>query len=71
MTRYEKVVLALLLLSVALEAAAVAGADALFFFGLVVLGCSYLLGGYWLFNREAVATPIRILAVRLGQLLGG
>ena len=62
MTRYEKVVLALLLLSVALKAAAVAGADALFFFGLVVLGCSYLLGGYWLFNREAVATPIRIRA---------
>lgn len=62
MTRYEKVVLALLLLSVALKAAAVAGADALFFLGLVVLGGSYLLGGYWLFNREPVAAPIRILA---------
>ena len=62
MTRYEKVVLALLLLSVALKAAAVAGADALFFLSLVVLGGSYLLGGYWLFNREPIAALIRILA---------
>ena len=62
MTRYEKAVIFLLLLSLVLKIASVAGADALFLLVILVLGCSYLAGGYWLFHREPVDKLIKIVA---------
>jgi Tetratricopeptide repeat len=62
MTRYEKATLSLLLLSLILKIAFVAGASALFLLVLLVLGFSYLAGGYWLFYRETADIPIRIIA---------
>ena len=62
MTRYEKIVLSFLLLSLVLKIALVAGADALFLLGLLVLGFSYLVGGYGLFYRETANTAIRVIA---------
>ena len=62
MTRYEKVLLLLLLLFLGLSITTISGGNALFFLGLWVLAISYLFGSYWLFNRETVAVPIKIAA---------
>ena len=62
MTRYEKAVLSFLPLSLALKITFVAGGNALFLLGLLVLGFSYLVGSYWLFYRQPVSTSVKIIA---------
>ena len=62
MTRYEKVLLSLLLLFLGLNVAGFSGGYTLFFLGLWVLALSYLLGSYWLFEREFIAVPVRVAA---------
>ena len=62
MTRYEKILLLLLLLFLGFNIAGFAGGNALFDIDLWVLAISYLLGSYWLFNRAQIAVPIRIIA---------